>query len=80
MKTNMYLLTAMAAGVKWLLAIKDILQGCNHNEDQVTPKFSDTLTLSQPRGAVSAHHWRGCTIFSQWLRPCRACFGYSAKI
>ena len=25
MKTNMYLLTAMAAGVKWLLALKDIL-------------------------------------------------------
>ena len=25
----------------------------------VTPKFSDTLTLFQPRGADSAHHWRG---------------------
>ena len=23
------------------------------------PKFSDTLTLSQPRGADSAHHYRG---------------------
>ena len=25
----------------------------------VAPKFSDTLTLSQPRGADSAHHYRG---------------------
>ena len=25
----------------------------------VTPKFSDTLTLSQPRGADSTHHHRG---------------------
>ena len=25
----------------------------------VAPKFSDTLTLSQPRGADSAHHRRG---------------------
>ena len=25
----------------------------------VAPKFSDTLTLSQPRGADSAHHHRG---------------------
>ena len=26
---------------------------------EVAPKFSDTLTLSQPRGADSAHHCRG---------------------
>ena len=26
---------------------------------EVAPKFSDTLTLSQPRGADSAHHYRG---------------------
>ena len=25
----------------------------------VAPKFSDALTLSQPRGADSAHHRRG---------------------
>ena len=25
----------------------------------VAPKFLDTLTLSQPRGADSAHHYRG---------------------
>ena len=25
----------------------------------VAPKFSDTLTLFQPGGADSAHHWRG---------------------
>ena len=27
--------------------------------DRSHPKFSDTLTLFQPRGADSAHHWRG---------------------
>ena len=27
----------------------------------VAPKFSDTLTLFQPRGADSAHHWHGRT-------------------
>ena len=27
----------------------------------VAPKFLDTLTLSQPRGADSAHHCRGST-------------------
>ena len=27
----------------------------------VLPKFSDTLTLFQPRMADSAHHCRGCT-------------------
>ena len=37
-------------------------QGCNQRGDRLTaaaPKFSDTLTLSQPRGADSAHHRRG---------------------
>ena len=28
---------------------------------EVAPKFSGTLTLSQPRRADSAHHRRGCT-------------------
>ena len=28
---------------------------------EVAPKFSDTLTLSQPVGADSAHHRRGRT-------------------
>ena len=28
-------------------------------ETAVAPKFSDTLTLSEPRGADSAHHHRG---------------------
>ena len=27
----------------------------------VAPKFSDTLTLLQPGGADSAHHWHGRT-------------------
>ena len=39
------------------------VQGCNHSSGAtgvtaVAPKFSDTLTLSQPRGADSAHHCR----------------------
>ena len=34
-------------------------QGCNHRGDRCDHKFSDTLTLSQPRGADSAHHCRG---------------------
>ena len=29
----------------------------------VAPKFLDTLTLSPPRGADSAHHCRGCNYF-----------------
>ena len=28
---------------------------------EVAPKFSDTLTLFQPRGADTAHHWQGRT-------------------
>ena len=32
-----------------------VIQGYIHRGDPVAPKFSDTLTLFQPRGADSAH-------------------------
>ena len=37
---------------------RDVTTGAT-GATQVMPKFSDTLTLSQSRGADSAHHYRG---------------------
>ena len=38
--------------------IRDVTTGVS-GATAVATKFSDTLTLSQPRGAGSAHHCRG---------------------
>ena len=40
------------------ITIRDVTTGAT-GATEVAPKFSDTLTLSQPRGADSAHHYRG---------------------
>ena len=40
--------------------IRDVSTGAT-GETEVAPKFSDTLTLFQPGGADSTHHWRGRT-------------------
>ena len=37
---------------------RDVTTGAT-GATEVAPKFSDTLTLSQPRGADFAHHRRG---------------------
>ena len=37
---------------------RDVLTGAT-GATAVAPKFSDTLALSKPRGAESAHHRRG---------------------
>ena len=37
---------------------RDVTTGAT-GATEVAPKFSDTLILSQPRGADSAHHRRG---------------------
>ena len=37
---------------------RDVTTGAT-GATEVAPKFSDTLTLSQPRGADSTHHCRG---------------------
>ena len=42
------------------LPIRDVSAGAT-GATEVAPKFSDTLTLSQPGGADSAHHRRGRT-------------------
>ena len=41
-----------------LIKIRDVTTGAT-GATGVAPKFSDTLTLSPPRGADSAHHCRG---------------------
>ena len=41
--------------------------GCNHRGDRCAPKLSDTLTLSQPRRADSAHHFRGRSVSGSHL-------------
>ena len=38
--------------------LRDVTTGAT-GATEVAPKFSDALTLSQPRGADSAHHYRG---------------------
>ena len=38
--------------------LRDVTTGAT-GATEVAPKFSDTLTLSQQRGANSAHHCRG---------------------
>ena len=38
--------------------IRDVIAGAT-GVTAVAPKFSDTLSLSQPKGADSAHHRRG---------------------
>ena len=38
--------------------VRDVTTGAT-GATKVAPKFSDTLTLFQPRGADSAHHCRG---------------------
>jgi hypothetical protein len=46
---------------KWLkhkLRARDVSTGAT-GATEVAPKFSDTLTLSPPGGADSAHHRRG---------------------
>ena len=43
---------------KYVLVSRDVSAGAT-GATAVAPKFSDTLTLSQPRGADSAHHHRG---------------------
>ena len=40
------------------LYCRDVSTGAT-GATEVAPKFSDTLTLSPPRGADSAHHRRG---------------------
>ena len=45
-----------ASGQK--LKYRDVTTGAT-GATEVAPKFSDTLTLSLPRGADSAHHHRG---------------------
>ena len=47
----------MLVGVAHIFA-RDVTTGAT-GETAVAPKFSDALTLSQPRGADSAHHRRG---------------------
>ena len=42
------------------LVCRDVSTGAT-GATAVAPKFSDTLTLFQPRGADSAHHWHGRT-------------------
>ena len=37
---------------------RDVTTGAT-GATEVAPKFLDTLTLSQPRGADSTHHYRG---------------------
>ena len=41
-----------------VIAFRGVTTGATGATD-VAPKFSDTLTLSQPKGADSAHHCRG---------------------
>ena len=41
-----------------ILQVRDVATG-GTGATAVAPKFSDTLTLSQPRGADSAHHRLG---------------------
>ena len=43
---------------KTTVVFRDVTTGAT-GATAVAPKFSDTLTLSQPRGADSAHHCRG---------------------
>ena len=38
--------------------LRDVTTGAT-GATEVAPKFSDAITLSQPRGADSAHHYRG---------------------
>ena len=45
---------------KMLILFRDVFTGAT-GATAVAPKFSDTLTLSQPGGADSAHHRRGRT-------------------
>ena len=40
------------------MPFRDVTTGAT-GATSVAPKFSDTLALSQPRGADSAHHCRG---------------------
>ena len=42
------------------LSSRDVSTGAT-GATEVAPKFSDTLTLFQPRGADSANHWHGRT-------------------
>ena len=44
--------------VSLIVYLRDVTTGAT-GATEVAPKFSDTLTLSQPRGADSAHHYRG---------------------
>ena len=43
-----------------LIKYRDVSTGAT-GATEVAPKFSDTLTLFQPGGADSTHHWRGHT-------------------
>ena len=40
------------------VVVRDVTTGAT-GATEVAPKFSDTLTLFQPRGADFAHHRRG---------------------
>ena len=48
----------IAFEINW--PFRDVFAGAT-GATAVAPKFSDTLTLSQPGGADSAHHRRGRT-------------------
>ena len=47
-------------GPRCSIRARDVSAGAT-GATAVAPKFSDTLTLSQPEGADSAHHRRGRT-------------------
>ena len=53
-------------------------QGCIRRGDRcdrgVAPKFSNTLTLSQPGGQILRTIAEVEPKFSSWLRPCRGMF------
>ena len=55
-------MTPSIANWKWddMTLGRDVSTGAT-GATAVAPKFSDTLTLFQPGGADSAHHWRGRT-------------------
>ena len=44
--------------ILWYILFRDVTTGAT-GATEVAPKFSDTLTLSTPGGADSAHHRRG---------------------
>ena len=45
--------------MKLIVKKSGIYQAGMYPQWRLAPKFSDTLTLFQPRGADSAHHWHG---------------------